>query len=108
LIVSDNIGVVVYQKASVRIMPMELYSSEAFVRDIVNAISSSEGKPLNIGGNYHKEIDRAYVFQLISEAKKAVAGQGDGALQAEPGDAFWKKKVVSSKKKGVTRKTKRV
>jgi hypothetical protein len=88
-------------------MPMELYSSEAFVRDVVNAISSSEGKPLNIGENHHKDIDRAYAFQLISEARRAVNGQGDGPLQSEPGDAFWKKKVASSQKKGVTRKTKR-
>lgn len=55
-------------------MPMELYSSEAFVRDIVNAISKSEGKPLNIGGNRHQGIDRDYAFHLISEAKKAVEG----------------------------------
>lgn len=55
-------------------MPMELYSSEAFVRDIVNAISKSEGKPLNIGGNHHQGIDRDYAFQLISEAKKALEG----------------------------------
>lgn len=55
-------------------MPMELYSSEAFVRDIVNAISRSEGKPLNIGGACHQGIDRGYAFQLISEAKKAIEG----------------------------------
>jgi hypothetical protein len=55
-------------------MPMELYSSEAFVRDIVNAISKSEGKPVNIGGADHADIDRAYVFQLINEAKQAVEG----------------------------------
>lgn len=55
-------------------MPMELYSSEAFVRDIVNAISKSEGKPLNIGGSRHQGIDRDYAFQLASEAKKAVEG----------------------------------
>jgi hypothetical protein len=55
---------------------MELYSSEAFVRDIVNAISSSEGKPVNIGGTeHHKRIDRRYIFELISQAKKAVEGQ---------------------------------
>jgi hypothetical protein len=88
-------------------MPMELYSSEAFVRDVVNAISSSEGKPLDIGGSHHKDIDRAYTFQLISDAKRAVNGQGDGALQAEPGDAFWKRKIASSKKKALTRKKKR-
>ena len=88
-------------------MPMELYSSEAFVRDIVNAISSSEGKPLNIGGSHHKDIDRAYTFQLIREAKKAFDGQDDGALQSQPGAAFWKKKVASSKKNPVARKTKR-
>lgn len=56
-------------------MPMELYSSEAFVRDIVNAISESEGKPLNIGSTHHQGIDRAYAYQLIAEAKKAVEGQ---------------------------------
>lgn len=55
-------------------MPMELYSSEAFVRDIVNAISKSEGKPLNLGGSRHQGIDRGYAFQLISEARKAVEG----------------------------------
>src|ERR1700710_152452 len=64
-------------------MPMELYSSEAFVRDIINAISESEGKPLNIGGNHHQGIDRDYAFRLISDAKKAVEGNvaaaGDGA-----------------------------
>ena len=53
---------------------MELYSSEAFVRDIVNAISKSEGKPLNIGGTRHQGINRDYAFGLISEAKKAVEG----------------------------------
>lgn len=56
-------------------MPMELYSSEAFVRDIVNAISESEGKPLNIGSTHHQGIDRDYAFQLISEAKKAIEGK---------------------------------
>ena len=56
-------------------MPMELYSSEAFIRDIANAISESEGKPLNIGGTYHHGIDRAYAYQLIAEAKKAIEGQ---------------------------------
>lgn len=55
-------------------MPMELYSSEAFVRDIVNAISKSEGKPLNLGGSRHQGINRDYAFQLISEARKAVEG----------------------------------
>ena len=56
-------------------MPMELYSSEAFVRDIVNAISESEGKPLNFGSTHHQGIDRAYAYQLIAEAKKALEGQ---------------------------------
>ncbi|MBW4024678.1 MAG: hypothetical protein HIU92_16395 [Proteobacteria bacterium] len=55
-------------------MPMELYSSEAFVRDIVNAISESEGKPLNIGSTHHQGIDRAYAYQLIADAKRAVDG----------------------------------
>ncbi len=55
-------------------MPMELYSSEAFVRDIVNAISESEGKPLNIGSTHHQGIDRGYAFQLIGEAKRAIEG----------------------------------
>jgi hypothetical protein len=55
-------------------MPMELYSSEAFVRDIVNAISRSEGKPLNIGGNDQQGIEREYAFHLISQAKRAVEG----------------------------------
>jgi hypothetical protein len=63
-------------------MPMELYSSEALVRDIVNAISSSEGKPLNIGGNHHEGIDRSYLFELVSEAKKAV--EGHAAVQKKP------------------------
>lgn len=56
-------------------MPMELYSSEALVRDLVNAISNAEGKPLNLGGNHHRDIDRAYAFQLIVEAKRALDGQ---------------------------------
>ena len=59
-------------------MPMELYSSEAFVRDIVNAISESEGKPLNIGSTHHQGIDRTYAYQLIAEAKKAIEGQPVG------------------------------
>jgi hypothetical protein len=62
-------------------MPMELYSSEAFVRDIVNAISEAEGKPLNIGGNHHQGIDRDYAFRLISDAKRAVEGN---AASAQP------------------------
>ena len=64
-------------------MPMELYSSEAFVRDIVNAISESEGKPLNIGSTHHQGIDRAYAFQLISEAKRAIEGN-TGPSAANP------------------------
>jgi hypothetical protein len=72
-------------------MPMELYSSEAFVRDIVNAISSSEGKPLNIGGKHHEGIDRAYIFQLISEAKKAVEGHAAAPV----------KRIVRGKPRGV-------
>ena len=65
-------------------MPMELYSSEAFVRDLVNAISKSEGKPMNIGGERHQGIDRLYAFQLITEAKRAVEGNfaGNGAAPA--------------------------
>lgn len=64
-------------------MPMELYSSEAFVRDIVNAISKSEGKPLNIGGTRHQGIDRDYAYQLITEAKKAIEGNfGQNAAHA--------------------------
>ena len=64
-------------------MPMELYSSEAFVRDIVNAISKSEGRPLNIGGSRHQGIERDYAFGLISEAKKAVEGNS-GSSGAGP------------------------
>lgn len=56
-------------------MPMELYSSEAFVRDIVNAISRSEGRPLNIGGNDQQGIERDYAFSLISQAKRAIEGK---------------------------------
>lgn len=56
-------------------MPMVLYTTEEFIRDLVNAISSSEGKPVDIGGHEHKNIDRSYVFQLISDVKKAVDGQ---------------------------------
>ena len=64
-------------------MPMELYSSEAFVRDIVNAISRSEGRPLNIGGTRHGGIDRDYAFGLISAARKAVEGHA-GSSAASP------------------------
>jgi hypothetical protein len=83
---------------------MELYSSEAFIRDIVNTISSSEGKPLNIGGKHHKDIDRAYAFQLIGEAKKAIEGQS-GAIQFDRAAAFQKKNVAPPKKKRATHKT---
>jgi hypothetical protein len=72
-------------------MPMELYSSEAFVRDIVNAISNSEGKPLNIGGKHQEGIDRTYIFQLISETKKAVEGH----------TTVQKKQIVRGKPRGV-------
>ena len=68
-------------------MPMELYSSEAFVRDIVNAISESEGKPLYIGGNHHQSIDRDYAFQLISEAKKAIEGNIGSSATSPAGKA---------------------
>jgi len=64
---------------------MELYSSEAFVRDLVNAISKSEGKPLNIGGGRHQGIDRDYAFRLISEAKKAIEGSYGQATPAPSG-----------------------
>jgi hypothetical protein len=75
-------------------MPMELYSSEAFVRDIVNAISASEGKPLNIGGNHHEGIDRSYIFRLVSEAKNAVEGNSiSGPVK--------KKRVIRGRPKGV-------
>ena len=68
-------------------MPMELYSSEAFVRDIANAISNSEGKPLNFGGNHHQGIDRDYAFRLISEAKMAVEGNFGSAASSPAGKA---------------------
>jgi hypothetical protein len=68
-------------------MPMELYSSEAFVRDIVNAISESEGKPRNIGGNHHAGIDRGYAFQLISDAKKSVEGNAGSSEISAAGNA---------------------
>ncbi len=67
-------------------MPMELYSSEAFVRDLVNAISNSEGKPLNIGGNHHRGIDRAYAFDLIVQAKRALEGQTDASEPSAAGE----------------------
>ncbi|RYY14042.1 MAG: hypothetical protein EON55_09170 [Alphaproteobacteria bacterium] len=68
-------------------MPMELYSSEAFVRDLVNAISKSEGKPMNIGGARHHGIDRPYAFQLITEAKRAVEGNFAPVGAASPAKA---------------------
>lgn len=68
-------------------MPMELYSSEAFVRDIVNAISRSEGKPLNIGGNDQKGIEREYAFLLISQAKRAVEGNAGSEGSGPAGKA---------------------
>jgi hypothetical protein len=56
-------------------MPMVLYTTEELIRDIVNAISSSEGKPVDIGGRTHRDIDRTYVYQLVGEVKKAVEGK---------------------------------
>ncbi len=55
-------------------MPMVLYTSEELIRDIVNAVSSSEGKPVDIGGREHKNIDRTYLYELVAEAKRAVEG----------------------------------
>ena len=66
-------------------MPMELYSSEALIRDLVNAISSSEGKPLNLGGHDHRGIDRTYAYQLIVEAKRAYEGQVGTAAPSAAG-----------------------
>ena len=68
-------------------MPMELYSSEAFVRDIVNAISRSEGKPLNIGGNDQRGIEHEYAFLLISQAKRAVEGNASSEGSGRAGKA---------------------
>ncbi len=86
-------------------MPMELYSSEAFVRDIVNAISRAEGKPINIGGKHSEAVDRAYVFQLISEAKRALEGHAVGEQQGvQPQDdeqEVQKKRAIRGKPKGV-------
>ena len=62
-------------------MPMELYSADAFARDLVNAISESEGKPLNIGSGFHEGIDREYAFRLIKEAKCAI---NDGQAAPSP------------------------
>ena len=56
-------------------MPMVLYTTEELVRDMVNAISSSEGKPVDIGGREHKNIERAYLYQLVAEVKRAVEGR---------------------------------
>ncbi len=78
-------------------MPMELYSSEAFVRDIVNAISKSEGKPLNIGGTRHQGIGRDYAFGLISEAKKAVEGNF-GSSGASPASKAAASRTAAIKK----------
>jgi hypothetical protein len=55
-------------------MPMVLYTTEELIRDIVNAISSSEGKPVDIGGKEHRHIDRAYLYELLAEVKQAVDG----------------------------------
>jgi hypothetical protein len=55
-------------------MPMVLYTTEELIRDMVNAISSSEGKPVDIGGREHKHIDRAYLYELVAEVKSAVEG----------------------------------
>jgi hypothetical protein len=56
-------------------MPMVLYTTEELIRDMVNAISSSEGKPVDIGGREHRDIDRAYLYQLVGEVKRAVEGK---------------------------------
>jgi hypothetical protein len=76
-------------------MPMELYSSEAFVRDIANAISKSEGRPLNIGGTRHQGIDRDYAYQLITEAKKAIEGNFGAASKAGPSRGEAVKKLLA-------------
>jgi len=78
-------------------MPMELYSSEAFVRDIVNAISESEGKPLNIGSTHHQGIDRGYAFQLVSEAKRAIEGN-TGPSAANPASKAAASRTAAVKK----------
>ncbi len=56
-------------------MPMVLYTTEELIRDMVNAISSSEGKPVDIGGREHRDIDRQYLYQLVGEVKRAVEGR---------------------------------
>jgi hypothetical protein len=66
-------------------MPMELYSSEALVCDLVNAISKAEGRPINIGGNHHEGIDRDYAFRLVSDSKRAVEGHS-GTQEAHAAD----------------------
>jgi len=94
---------------------MELYSSEAFIRDIVNAISRSEGKPLNIGGNDQRGIEREYAFLLISQAKRAADGnassQGSGRAGkavASRGEAIQKFVAKLDRQKAAARKRSRV
>ena len=53
-------------------MPRELRSADALCRDLMNAVCESEGKAPNIGGDTHPSIARAYAFQLINEAKRAI------------------------------------
>ena len=96
-------------------MPMELYSSEAFVRDIVNAISRSEGKPLNIGGNDQRGIEREYAFLLISQAKRAIEGNAGsegsgpaGKAAASRGKAIQKFVARLDRQEAAARKRSRV
>jgi hypothetical protein len=78
-------------------MPMELYSADAFARDLVNAISESEGKPLNTGSGFHEGIDREYAFRLISEAKRAInSGQNaPGSDRKSPCDGAKSSTVIN-------------
>lgn len=78
-------------------MPMELYSSEALVRDLVNAISKSEGRPINIGGNHHEGIDRDYAFRLVSDSKRAVEGHS-GTQAAYAADKAAKSRSTAIKR----------
>ena len=64
-------------------MPDAIYTREHLIRDVVNTVSSAEGKPVHLGGKHHEEIDRAYILHLVSETVRAVDGHGVAAKKSK-------------------------
>jgi hypothetical protein len=50
------------------------YTREALIRDVVNAVSQAQKKPINLGGQPAESVNRAYILEVLAEVTRVVGG----------------------------------